>query len=203
MPGRKFLNSIDPSSGVVLTVAGIKPDTNGNVPGAGDGYATDVALTDTANTTTTGVDTNLAIPAGLTPGTYEIKGVILATSAATNTGAQFAITAAAGATPAVRWANPSSATALAIQLDRAGGTWHATTGSPYAGGAPWPVFLDGAITVTVTTTTPITVQVRSEIGASEVSVKAGSWLSWRKILNSDGTAANGLLPDAFYTGDPA
>ena len=194
--GRKFLNGLDAVSRAVLKVGGVTPDAAGNVPvmTSTQGWNTAIADVDTSNSTTTAVNTAIVIPAGLTPGTYAVTGMLLATSAANTTGIQVGLSAAAGCVPALIWQNPSSATAMAYAIDRAGGGFQSATASPYSGGNPHPIMVDGFLVVTTTTTAAMTVQVRSEIAASAVTVKARSFLSWRKV---EAGAAGSVTLDAM------
>ena len=76
---------------------------------------------------------------------------------------------------------PNTATSEFVAYDRAGAIAVAATAHPYAAGAPVPAFLSGVIVVSTSTSTTAQIRVASEVAASAVTVKAGSFLRWSRV----------------------
>ena len=142
-----------------------------------------VTTADTLNSTTTAVNvTGLTIPATLAAGKYAFECRFLFTSAATTTGIQPAITFPAQVTMGARSFVPLAATTMSIsQGQNVSGTANAATATPGVAPLMYLGSFDGIFIVSGTMTSAIQITIKSEVNASEVAVKAGSFLRYRRL----------------------
>jgi hypothetical protein len=147
---------------------------------ANTGETTLVLGADVSNSTVTPVNiTGLAVllPAGL----WEVRAGLLISTAAVTTGPQVGLAWPAGPVVAARIETPSAAAASVLGFARVTGDRAANTGLPVAAAA----YL-ATIDATVRTAAPIASPglrptLQSEVAGSAVTVKADSWLSYRRL----------------------
>ncbi len=151
-------------------------------PASPDTYV--FASVDTANSTVTAADaTGLAIPA-LADGTYEFEVLAICSSTATTTGAQVGLgTAPSGATVNVggNAVGSNNATVIGFWPTNAQLPFSApSTGAPSTTGTFVGAIFKGVI-VAASMASALAVTIKSEVAASSVSIKAGSYIRYRKV----------------------
>lgn len=136
------------------------------------------ATSDTTNDTTSDVNCSGLSITGLADGDYEVYGLLKITSAATTTGARYGITLPTGVTGPVRLEGLNTSSALYIQFGY-GTTVNTSPATPYATD---PIIATLTALLTVSSMSGnIEITIKSEVAASQVAVKAGSFLRYRKI----------------------
>lgn len=141
-----------------------------------------VTPTDVPNSTVTAADvTGLSIPSTLATGKYILEGKLFFTSAATTTGAQFGLVFPAQVDLAAMWQVPATATTSTTHNQTATATYSGGTAAPVVAPADSVALLDGVFSVNSAMASAITVQQRSEVAASAIVCKVGSFIRYRKI----------------------
>lgn len=153
-------------------------------PGAGgsDPWTYVVLASDFSNSTVTPQATGLEITAFDANSVYVFEGMFILRSAATTTGAQVGLNTPGGTTGFIaRVSSSSSATAITYRNFTGVGSQQAqATAAPIAN---TDFFADayGTIVFGASPSGSLEVTLDSEIAASVVTMKAGSWLRYRKI----------------------
>lgn len=151
-----------------------------DAPTAADPWTTLVATADTANTTVTGVNVTGLQASSLPVGLYTFESLLSVSSAVVTTGVQVGMVWPAQVSGRYRAAVPISSTTEAVAHATASGVYVAATGVGVAN-AVYLARIDGVFRVTGTLASVFAVSVRSEIAATEVRVRADSFLRYRRI----------------------
>lgn len=137
---------------------------------------------DQTSTSVTAADVTGLQTGALAAGLYEVEGVLLVQSAATTTGVQIGLAWGAASAGAFKVSVPISATADVLAHITAGG--QKALGTAVAAVATsYPVTIKGTLRVPAggLASPGLRPTVNSEVASSQVTVKADSWLRYRKI----------------------
>jgi hypothetical protein len=150
--------------------------------GGTDPWTYKVVAADVSNSTVTAAEiTNLTMPTGLAAGKYILEGKIFFTAGAATTGMQLGLLFGTSWEVAALWQVPSGATAVTVLNQTASAVYSGNTASPAAAPLDSVALLDAMINLPAASTGPLSVQQRSEVAASAVVAKAGSFIRYRKI----------------------